>query len=385
MLSIILLAISAFFGMISFSSLAPVEALYVKQFADFALTGLVLGLPSISFIIFSPIFGWLSDRFGRKKFILVLSFISPFLPLALVWSKNILVYSFFKFLSGIFGVAGVLIFSLLGDLLEKSKSSGFLFGVYIFGPSIGGAIGSLLSGYIASYFGSLAISYYLAFFASLLSLFFLVLALRKVEIKKSFARKKKGGSILLLFSIPILSVLISNFWFSFHMSMRGLLWPFLVKNFAGERIAPFYSSIIFSSMGILVGMTVPLVGKIGDKAGHIFAFFLGWLMMGIAGMALAFSYSFTYLYIFSLLYALGEAFRGPSSNVIITRNTNRLNRGFVFGVISSISSLASFAGPTLTGYLMNTWPVSSILLSYGLLILISGIIFLFLLMKRKKQ
>ena len=189
--------------------------------------------------------------------------------------------------------------------------------------------------------------------------------------------KSKGKRVSSLKNIPIIivAIIILSFLFSFHMSMKGLLWPYILKNFVEVELVPFYVAITFASMGILAGLLSPLVGKLGDKLGFVRVFFLGYFVMGIFGILLAFSNSFFLFYLFSVLYAFGEVLKGPASDAIITEYTKKENRGFIFGVLSSIGGIASFLGPILTGSLLNFLNWNYILFIYGLAILASTLVF----------
>ena len=200
------LTISAFLGTIALSLLAPVEALYLEKLTvNYSLIGLALGISSISAILFSPMLGKFSDRVGRKKIILSFAFLGSFVPLLLVLSPNIESYILVKFLAGILGTSWAVSFALIGDIVEKSAKKGFAFGIYIMGPSLGGALGSLISGYTASFVGDLSTPYFLAFFISFLS-FLLLLPLVKYKEIISKKAKSKGKRVSSLKNIPIIIV-----------------------------------------------------------------------------------------------------------------------------------------------------------------------------------
>ena len=356
------------------SLLAPIEALYLHRLSThYELIGLALGIGSLSFLIFSPIFGKLSDKIGRKKIILLCFLLRPFIPLFLIFSPTIHLYIFFKIIAGVLAVGDVIIFALVGDWLERRSDKGLKFGIFLTGPSIGGAIGSLISGSVAYVF-SLVIPYFISFFVSLLSSLFLVISLRyTVSPKEAVISLEKRT-----FKLPavIIAVITLGVIASFCMSMRNILWPFLIKTFKSERYAPLYTALIFASMGIIAGVLSPFVGKLSDKHGAISIFFLGWLLMGIFGILFGFADNVYMLWLLSIFYSVGETMKGPPSTAIITEHTTRSSRGFVFGIVNSLSSLASFLGPFVTGILMEILDWRFILLIYGFVILFLGILFL---------
>ncbi len=383
------LALSAFFGTIAISLLAPIEALYLQNLSgSYGGIGITMSISSLAFLLFSPIIGRISDIVGRKKIILSLSFIGVFIPLLLVTSKNIYQYSFFKFVAGITMCATITVFALIGDMVEKSKRKGLVFGLYIMGGSIGGAIGSLIGGALASFVGSLRTPYFISFIFSLLSFAFLLFILKYPEMNEKLSVKEHVPNLfnlklLKVLTLPLIAVLMMKFVFMFHMSMKGVMWPYLISNFVNKKVAPFYTAVTFASMGLLAGFLSPLVGKLSDRYGHMRFFFLGWFMMGVVGLSFYFVNSFIFIFSLSLFYAFGEILKGPAANAILTKYSSRRNRGFIYGLVASVSSLASFAGLSVTGILMDVIRWNIILLIYGLMILLPALVSYITLRKRE--
>jgi MFS transporter, DHA1 family, multidrug resistance protein len=360
------LAISVFLWSIALSFLAPVEELYLESFThDYFLIGFALGIGSIGLLLFSPIICRLSDIRGRKNLILFFAFFGSFIPLLLVFSPNIQAYIFVRFLSGISAAISPLLYAFLGDLAEKRNDMGFLFGIYISGASIGGAVGSLASGYVASFAGNLSTPYFLASLFSFASIIFLLPALRMENFspkREVLPVKTKPGS---RYKMWLSAILVLTFLFSFHLSMKSLLWPIIVKEFVDYSLVPFYVAVIFASMGILAGILSPFMGKLGDKLGNSRQFFLGSLILGLVGMIMAFPGSFLPFFLICAIYSIGESVRGPSAMALVSKYTTKQNRGFIFGIIFSLSGLASFLGPAVTGYLLKFFGWNIVLFFYG--------------------
>ena len=367
------LTLSSLFFTVSSSILAPVEMFYLQRFTNqYAIIGTIIGLPALIAIILSPLMGRLSDLIGRKKIIITFSFIGSFTPLFLLYSWSVLSYASFKVLSGLFGASGAVISAFLGDLLKKGRRMGFWIGIYAVGASFGGAIGCLLSGSLAFLYG-LKASYWLGFMFSILSFIFLLPIIKQKEI---FPIKKTKGRFSPLrkksFAFPsiIYFVFVLIFLGSFHLSMKGFLWPVIAKQFVTEKLAVLYVSLIFAGMGIIAGITNPYFGSLGDKIGYKKIMFLGWTICAVIAVLFSFTNSIIILFIFSLFFSLGESMKGPAIFSILTNYTKKSNRGFVFGLNSSISSLASFLGPSITGILAQLFGWRVTLLIYGIAFLI---------------
>lgn len=368
-----LLTLFAFLTTVSAYLLGPVEALYLKTLTrDLSKIGVVLGIAPIVFILSSPLVGRLSDVLGRKRLLFMLSALGALGPILLVSSKNIVVYALFKILVSVSETSSVLAFALLGDMIEKRKRGGFLFGIYESGPSLGGAVGIFLSGYVASFIGSLSTPYYISSVFSLLSI---ALLLRIPSEKRT---RKKGGKIRRKLAPPLLAVWLLSFLFGLHMGMRYLIWPIIIEKMKGTQLAPFYTSLTWTSMGLLAVLLLAFAGKLSDRYGAMKILFAGWLFSGVIGCLFYFPMDFFPFYLLSVLFSIGEVLRGPSSADISTRFTTPENRGFVFGLLSSSGSFGSFLGPILAGFLTEKFPVNTVLLFYGLLLLLPAFLTLYL-------
>ncbi len=342
----------------------------------------------ISFLLLAPLIGRLSDIVGRKKIILALTFLGATTPLLLILSKNIYQYSLFKFIGGVAACAIAPIMAFLGDMVERTKKKGLAFGIYIMGASIGGALGALLGGVVSSFSGSLKTPYLVSFVLSFVSFMLIFMALRSKEVKTKISIKEHmpvffNLRLLKILKLPLIAVLVMKFLFMFHMSMKGIMWPNMISAFLGESHAPFYTAIVFSSMGFLAGMLSPVIGKLSDKYGHMNFFFMGWFLMGVVGTLFYMANNFALLFALSLFYAFGEIMKGPAANALITKYSSKTNRGFVYGVVTSTTSLASFVGLSITGKLMEAMDWNSILLAYGLMVFVPALIF-YILIKKKR-
>jgi MFS family permease len=167
--------------------------------------------------------------------------------------------------------------------------------------------------------------------------------------------------------------------------MKYVLWPFIVNTYMPDIMAPFYTGVIFASMGVIAGLLSPIIGRMSDRYKPTGIFFSGWILAGIAGMLFNFSTGFELFYVTSALYAVGEVMKGPSSSLIVTNATSKSNRGFFFGTITSIGALAYFFGPVVSGALMNIVDWHFLLLIYGAMIFVPAIFFYALLSMDGKE
>src|SRR5260370_12109386 len=76
------------------SVLAPVVPLLLRQFKDapyyeYLVMGGILTMPAIWVLLFSPAAGWMADRFGRRKLLVVSMIVYAFVGVAPVFLDNL--------------------------------------------------------------------------------------------------------------------------------------------------------------------------------------------------------------------------------------------------------------------------------------------------------
>lgn len=325
--------------------------------------GLVAGIFSLMQFIFSPLWGRLSDIYGRKPIILfgltgnVFSYIMLGLVLSGVF-KSITVLFIARAMAGFFSAnigAAMAYISDITDVKNRSKGMGIIgaaFGLgFVFGPFIGGVL--------AQHFG-FGVPVYLASFLSLCALILayvileesLPVDLRKTQAETVFrlgigmAKLKEAlthpnvGFLILLYFVTTFS--IANIYATLQLyteSKSGF-------NFNIEEI-----SYLFAYIGV-IGAVVqgilirPLVKYFEERkiliAGNVF------MAIGLGTIPFS-SHNLTFLLISLFLTGLGNGLNMPMTLSLVSKYTERDEQGGILGVNQSLSSLARFLGPAWGG------------------------------------
>lgn len=139
-----------FANLYSFQPILPVLAkefkvssTYISLTFSFSIIGMIIGL---------NIFGSLSDRLGRKNFILLSLFLSSLLLVLIASSTSLPLVLILRFLQGL--ITGALPASALAYLNEEinKQDQKFAIAFYIAANAIGGSLGRVLSGVITHYY-----------------------------------------------------------------------------------------------------------------------------------------------------------------------------------------------------------------------------------------
>jgi len=299
-------------------------------------------------LVFSPVLGSLSDRFGRRPVILLsnLGLGLDYVLMALAPTVGWLLVG--RVISGItaasFSTAGAYIADVTPAEQRAARFGmlGAAFGLgFVLGPALGGMLGHIdprLPFWCAAGLSLLNAAY---------GLFVLPESLPK-ERRAKFSWRKANpvGSLTLLRSHPELlglasitflsgvahEVLPSTFVlyadYRFHWDARTVGWIL-----AGVGVC---SAVV---QGGLVGVATRKLGEWRALSFGLFCGFLGFVIYAVAPT--------TWLFLFGLPVSALWGFAGPNAQGLMTRRVSASEQGQLQGAISSLRGIAGLLGPFL--------------------------------------
>lgn len=370
-----------FFIAASMTMVLPFLSLYIDTFGDFSesyvqtWSGITFSVTFITAFIFSPIWGRIGDKYGRKKILLISSFgmgLSIFLTgiVHSVWQLFIL-----RLFMGIF--AGFISTSQAFISTQTPKEiAGKVLGTLQTGSITGQLIGPLLGGLCADAFG-----YSLTFRWTSLSIFlsaFLVFFTVEYRMKDGKGAKTSYTPKEVLNHIrthPVLLhvLLISALIQVAHFSIQPILSLFVGELHGPENLA-FYSGIAFSVAGLGNLFMSRQWGKIGDQIGYIKVLITLLIVAAIIYFPGAFITNIWQLII--IRFFLGVAIGGiiPVRVAYIRQEAPISMQGEVLGYNTSLRFLGNIFGPMLGGFIAASFGYSAVFIITSLLLFLSGIL-----------
>lgn len=370
------------------SVLSPIEVRFLETLtSNTALIGMRYSLIAALGGIFSLIVGRLSYKYGKSKFIIAGAMLAIIAPLLYVHSSNIFQYMTFGVVAAFASAAiGPPISSMLQDTLANNKSRGKLLGISYAAAAIMGSAGAFVGGITADIYGLKAPYYAVAFVEILAAIAAIALVIGYKNHAKTSAKKIVLEKRDILFSVRYIlkdPALIFHFIlqsaFGLYWSIKPILFPLAIYAIAKSNTA---TGSVFAAMGIVAMFVLPAAGHYIDKKGYLKGAKIGYLILGISSLALAFSNTLPMFFIFAGIFAIGEAINGPLSSVIEIKRIKNHHRTELMGFYYAYNSFISVLSPLIAGALLVFLPASKILLIYSAFIWI-GIFAAFAILKKQ--
>ncbi len=321
------------------------------------LTGLIIASNAGAAFFFAPIWGKLSDHYGRKPLLLVSQFgtLASFLLLGLSSSIPMIFAS--RILDGVFGGQIPIIRAYISDITEKgtrSEKIGKLTGVMafgtIFGPAIGGIFGSSfwqIPPFIASILSTCSI---------ILTVKILVESMPKERIlelkeRKIHAINQNGKKPKVLTGTVILR-LCQIFCMLFIIQIFNTSFPYVL----GERYGlPVLFIGLFSAIsGVIMiiiggGLIKPLSLKFGEGKLLIIAVIVGI----ITTLLYPYMNDAWWLLIFIFPFVFSNVCSRTITQSALTKAVDEDSQGLVAGYSTNVQSIAQIIAPVIAYYFLD--------------------------------
>jgi MFS family permease len=361
------------------------------------LFGGILGsIYSILQFIFSPIWGRLSDRIGRRKVLLLTC--SGNLLGYVVWlfSASFSGFILSRVITGAMGgnisVASAAMADSTSDA-DRAKGMGMIgagIGLgFIFGPLLGGVLSGIelvdlfpvLSGVSFTIFSTSAL---VSILVAFLNLLFVILFLKETYSKQKNEESRESGSDTPIYPIFLILkekyrglLLISGIYFFFIYSFSGF--EFTLNFFLNEEFhfSPKQIGFTFLYIGVIIiliqgGLIRRISGKVPEK--KIAFSGLGLLLVGYLG--LVFHFEMKVLFFIGLgLLAVGSALLHPSLSSLASLGAKREEQGLSLGIFRGFGSLARGLSPISFAFLYFQTSAAMVFLSgIGFAVLVIGLL-----------
>lgn len=350
--SIAILFFTLIVMMLGFGMIIPILPFLVEKFGGSGVAmGILMAVFSLMQFIFSPLWGDLSDRYGRKPLLILGTLGNGLTMIGFGLSTNLEMLYLFRALGGILSSATLpTAMAFIGDSTDEHQRGGGMgvvgaaMGVgMVLGPGIGGMLGG--KSLQAPFFFSAALS----FLAMILIWFFLPESLhpdKRTTALQGFRGPQLKAMWLALFG-PIGFLFILAFMHNFALTnFEGIYAYYAEARFGYDAktigliltIVGLVSAVV---QGVLTGLATRKWGDVAVVKASLFASIFGFLLMLTA-------YNLFTVILMTSLFILSNSMLRPAVSSLISKRAET-GQGIAMGLNNAYMSLGRVVGPLWAG------------------------------------
>ena len=357
---LLVIFITVFIDLVGFGIVIPVLPFYA-QGTKFGATprevGLLFASYSVMQLVFAPVLGRLSDKYGRRP-VLLISLIGTSLGFLILGFATTLWMLFLgRIIDGISGGNISTAQAYIADVTTKENRAkgmgliGAAFGLgFVFGPAIGGVLSRWGINVPFLFAGTLA-------FANAILLYFVlpetVTQDHPARISAASGRgwrqlieslkRPRLGFVLTIYFLSIVAFSIMTAVFSLFMMFR-------------LGYDAFHNGWVFAYVGVISAIIQGgLIGKLVKRFGEPTLVIIGSLLFSASLFATPFigpAVGLMGILLTGAVSSIGNALNAPSLSSLASKSAGAGEQGGVLGAMQSVASLARAVGPSLAAFLI---------------------------------
>ncbi len=350
-MALLLIFLTVFIDLVGFGIIIPVLPTYAKNFgADGLMVGLLLASYSLMQFFFTPFWGRLSDKVGRRPILLTSLAASAIGYLIWGLSASLPMLFLSRLVAG-FGNANLAVAqAYISDVTSeenRAKGMGLIGAAFGLGFVLGPAIGGLASPWGLNTIG------YLAAACSLIDLVLTFFLLPEPEKRsqaaherfsvepnfylKTLSNKKLKASLLIFF--------ISTFAFA---NMEATLVLLTEEQF---HFTASQNAWMFFYIGIIMVLVQGgLIGRLSKRFGEKKLIVAGSILVAAGLLLTPATTNVPVLYAALFLLAIGSGINTPSNQSILSKLAGQGQVGGIMGIGQSLATLGRIFGPIVSGF-----------------------------------
>lgn len=341
--------------MLALNMAHPVTPMFIRELGmPSYMFGVLFAAMSIGNLIFSPIWGKLSDKNGRVKFMMLGILGYGISQLGFGFSTNTSIIIIFRFLGGAFITSYLtVIIAYISDITDEgNRLKGMTY--FAAATTVGSSLGSLLGGVIGNN------NYKITFFTQF-SLCIIIVILQYIlldeTVNKKVADKCKersrdfiGGEKLKINGL-IIFVMVQVMFFYFASTSYNSSVNYFIESVL--NLPPKVNGIFLSIAGIcgfIANMTLtPILGKkFGEEKTFKYITLAVAVSIGLVGI----SSSHVAFFIFAILFVSCASIYVPIQQNIVTKLSNS-NHGQIVGIQNSAKAVGMIIGSLYSGFIFD--------------------------------
>ncbi|MDT8358339.1 MAG: MFS transporter [Methanomicrobiaceae archaeon] len=374
-----MLFISVFAATLGLGIIVPLLPIYAESMGATGLwIGAIFAAFSFSRAIFMPIVGSLSDRRGRRYFIIGGLVVYTLLSLAYIAATTVWTLTLVRFLHGLASAMVIPIAMAYSADLSPEGREGHTMGTFMVSLYLGLGCGPLLGGVIRDLLGMEAVFLAMSLFSAislLVSLLFLPEYSGKKAVSPPILAAVTHRVIKPVLFFRVMNAFATGTFMVFFPLLAAR--PFLDGGGSGMAV------LSTSEIGVIISVSIlttavfqRLFGRMADRHSQILLIFAGTLVLSGALALLPLLSGFLPLLTVAFIFGAGSAISIPSSTSLIAIGGREVGQGAAMGAYNTAMSVGMISAPLFAGLVMDLSGIGSVFIAAALLSGASGLIFL---------
>ncbi len=346
------LFVAVFSAMLGLGIVAPLLPIYAEELGASGLwIGLIFSGFSISRTIFMPLVGRISDRYGKRKFLLFGLALYTLISLAYTIADSVYSLTAIRFVHGFASAMVIpLAMAYVGEISPEGEEGKHM-GTFMVSLFLGMGLGPFAGGILKDTLGINA-----AFFAmAALSLFSFLVCLAMLPESKKGLPKRSFGSILRNKVIRALLV-----FRTFNALGMAAMMAFLPIFAARIGLSSTEIGIALAANVLTAGFLQSVFGKIADRVDKVMMVVAGSITYAAGLAAIPELSNFFQVLAVSLIVGIGGAVSMPAATAMVVVEGRELGQGAVMGVFNMAMSVGVVVSPLLAGVVMDIFGINEV-------------------------
>lgn len=352
----------AFVDMIGLMMVIPLLPLYAKRLdASASLIGVLTASFPVAQLASSPVWGRVSDRYGRRPALLVGLTASAIAYVIFGFAASLLQLFLSRFVQGLGGGTTGVAQAYVADTMaphERAKALGWLSAATSAGVIVGPALGSFAARLGATAPGLVAAA------LCAVNVLFAWRWLPESRVVEAHTQTASGRFVPPPEPRPVLNAM----WDVIRHPRRPVayvIWIYVIAMLAYNSTPPVFSLylswrfgiteqnigwffVLFGVVGVV--MRALVVGPINDRFGEVRTMWLGAVLYALGYGLLPLARSVPAFLAFQVLLPLGTALFFPANSALVSHRAERHEFGLMLGVQQALRGVMSIIGPLWAGF-----------------------------------
>lgn len=357
------------------ASIAPALSEMKLHFSSIPNSGILvkilISVPSLFIAIFSPVAGYLLDKYGRKK---ILSY--SILLFAISGTSGFYLDNLYLIIAGriVLGiaVAGTMtgFIALIGDIFQGNELDRFI-GIQASVMSFGGVVYLFLSGLLADIHWNYP---FLIYFLAFIILILFQLSINSYQLEHDEKTHKDIESVKFRFDSKLIIVMILGFISMAIYLMIPIQLPFFMNSLqsVSNSLIGIYMSIwIFAS-----GFSSLFFKKLKILISYKHLFVIGFALWSIGYFIMFVSKGLEFIIPGLIFAGIGNGLVFPNLKVLLLNVTSTDFRGKAAGFLTMSLYLGQFFSPLIMEPIIKKFGISYIFFVFGIILIVLSVLFL---------